>query len=363
MKHLSSGFTLGILGGGQLGRMSAIAAAKLGISVIIYCPEENAPATKVVKDSIIAAYDDQTALKQFSDKTDIISYEFENIPVETIEYLESLKPNSVLPDKNLLKVSQDRIEEKKFLNDLGIETAQWTAVQTKEDIQTASQTLSSDEFILKTARFGYDGKGQIKFNTENIDNIDTFLHDVGNVPLILESCVDFTAEISVIIARDKDGKTVAYGPMLNEHKNHILDKTYFPANISETAKNKAIDIALQIGNAINLRGVLTVEFFLCDDNKILVNEIAPRTHNSGHWTIDACAVSQFENHVRTVCGLSVGSPEPHSDAHMLNLIGNDIHTIEPYFDDPTASIHLYSKKEARKGRKMGHITFLKPKGD
>ncbi len=358
--------TLGILGGGQLGRMSAMAAARLGIPVVIFCPEENSPASHVAKETIVASYNDQESLKTFVEKTDIISYEFENIPVETISYIESLKANSIFPEKTLLDVSQDRVKEKGFLNAHNIRTARWATISTLDDIASVISDWKADSFILKTARFGYDGKGQIKCETsgfENNEHLKTFLHDTKDQDIIMEEVVNFTCEISVIIARDKDGKTETYGPMLNEHKNHILHKTFIPADVSLNVSEETSRIANIIAGAVNLRGVLTVELFVLPDNTILVNEIAPRTHNSGHWSIDACAVSQFENHVRTVCGLPVGSSTYHSHATMLNLIGDDINQIKDHLDKPNTCIHSYGKETVRDGRKMGHITFLKSKTD
>ncbi|PCJ99864.1 MAG: 5-(carboxyamino)imidazole ribonucleotide synthase [Zetaproteobacteria bacterium] len=364
MTDFTHDFTLGILGGGQLGRMSAMAAARLGISVIIFCPEQDTPASHVASSTIVASYDDKIALKEFSDRTDAISYEFENIPVETVEYLETLKQNNVFPDRNLLNVSQDRVKEKEFINASGIETARWKAISNTNDIKDTLAEWNAHAFILKTTRFGYDGKGQGKFDTLEAgqdDKLSNFLTNTQNQRLIMEELVDFTCEISIIIARDKTSKTAIYGPMLNEHKNHILHTTTMPANLNEEIEKQAIQIADTIATTLNLTGVLTVELFVCPDNRILVNEIAPRTHNSGHWSIDACAVSQFENHVRSVCGLPIGLPERHSDARMLNLIGDDINSIDEHLIAPHSCVHLYGKKEARSGRKMGHITFLRPK--
>ncbi len=362
MDRLSKELTLGILGGGQLGRMSAIAAARLGISVIIFCPNKNSPASYVCKETIIAPYDDKDALKKLSKKTDFISYEFENIPIETIEYLNSLKPDSVLPNKSLLDVSQDRIKEKTFLNDHGIKTTRWNSISNIDDIKNTLKGWGGNEFILKTTRFGYDGKGQIKGDIKSLNEVNAFLNDTDGQNLIMEELVDFACEISVIIARDIEGNSEAYGAMLNEHKNHILHKTSVPSGISKIIENTAIDIAKNIAATINLTGVLTVEFFVCRNGSVLVNEIAPRTHNSGHWSIDACCVSQFENHVRTVCGLPASPPARHSDATMLNLIGDDVNNIDALLDAPNACLHLYGKKDARSGRKMGHITFIKSKG-
>ncbi len=358
---LPSHVTLGILGGGQLGRMSAMAAARLGIEVIIYCPEIDCPASYVAKETITAAYDDEAALRDFSEKTNVISYEFENIPIKTVEYLEKLKPGSVLPERTLLDVSQDRLKEKSFLNGLNIETVRWKEVKTIEDIEQACHEWGSKSFVIKTTRFGYDGKGQVKGNSENIledQDLEAFLNAAKDQALIMEEFSAFDYEISVIAARDKHGKTEFYGPMLNEHKNHILHKTTVPCGSSEAVIKKSREIAERIANAVNLAGVLTVEFFVCNSDTVLVNEIAPRTHNSGHWSIDACCVSQFENHVRCVCGLNVGSPGRHSDSGMLNLIGSDIKEIDGYLTQENACIHLYGKKDIKDGRKMGHITTL-----
>ena len=359
----SSGITLGILGGGQLGRMSALAAARLGIDVVIYTPEENSPASQVVKNTIVAAYDDRVALEKFSAASDFISYEFENIPIETITYLQSLKKNSVFPDENLLDVSQDRIKEKTFLNDLEIETTQWAEIANIEDIKDHIKKWQSDGFIIKTARFGYDGKGQIKCDVDSYledNSLKSFFSDHENDVLILENLIDFSCEISTIVARDCDGVTAIYGPMLNDHKDHILNSTIIPSALPEHIEDKILYVSKKVADSVKLTGALTVEFFVDENEEILVNEIAPRTHNSGHWTIDACAVSQFENHVRTVCGLSVGSSARHSDAVMLNLIGDDIDSVTEHLHAANTCVHLYGKKETRVGRKMGHINFLKP---
>ncbi len=332
--------------------MSAQAAANLGIETVIFCPESNAPASQVSGQTIIADYGDQQALKAFSDLCDFITYEFENIPVKTIQYLESLKKNSVFPEKRLLEVSQDRIVEKSFLNDLGIKTAGWQAIQDINDI-------GADKFIIKTARFGYDGKGQIKSFKEDPDLRHFFKQHEGQ-DLILEDIVDFDCEISVVIARDHHGRTQSYGPMLNEHKNHILHHTRYPAKQAQHIDEQARNIAEKIANAVDLRGVLTVEYFVTKSGDLLVNEIAPRTHNSGHWSLDACAVSQFENHVRCVCGLDALDPARQDTALMINLIGDDIYKINAFKSMTNAHIHLYGKSEARAGRKMGHITVLNP---
>lgn len=359
---LPSHVTLGILGGGQLGRMSAMAAARLGIKVIIFCPEKDCPASYVAKETITADYENEAALRDFSAKTDVISYEFENIPVQTIEYLESLKSGSVLPERTLLDVSQDRIKEKSFLNNLDIETVRWKEISSLKDIEKTCTEWASRRFVIKTTRFGYDGKGQIKGEVGSVfenKELDSFMQNTNDQALIMEDFSEFDYEISVIVARDKFGKTEFYGPMLNEHKNHILHKTRVPCGSPDNVIEKSHDIAGRIANAVNLVGVLTVEYFVCNNDTVLVNEIAPRTHNSGHWSIDACAVSQFENHIRCVCGLNVGAPGRHSNALMLNLIGNDINE---YLTCDKACVHLYGKNDIKEGRKMGHITTLTEKG-
>ncbi len=332
--------------------MSAQAAMKLGIETVIFCPEANSPASQISDQTFIAEYDDESALKAFSDSCDFISYEFENIPVKTIDYLNTLKSNYVFPETKLLEVSQDRIVEKGFINDLDIRTAGWKAISSLDDIDV-------DTFIIKTARFGYDGKGQIK-SYKNDPDLSIFLESHKRQDLILEHIIDFKCEISVVVARDKNGKTETYGPMLNEHKNHILHHTYHPAGQDPHIDKKAREIAEKIANAVHLRGVLTVEYFVTKDGDLLVNEIAPRTHNSGHWSIDACAASQFENHVRCVCGLDVAEPVHNKSALMINLIGEDIYKIDDFKTMANAHIHLYGKEEARAGRKMGHITVLNP---
>ena len=344
---------LGILGGGQLGRMSAQAASKLGIYTVIFCPEENSPASQVADETIVADYDNQDALKTLSERCDYITYEFENIPTDTVDYLNTLKRNTTFPKKKLLEVSQDRITEKQFLNDLGIATTKWKNVSSPEDIDVT-------DFILKTSRFGYDGKGQIKACKDDESKFATFFELYNGQEIILEHIVDFEDEISVVVARDMHNKTYTYGPMLNVHKNHILHHTHHPSEQYKMVQDHACEIAAKIADAVNLRGVLTVEYFVTKDMTLLVNEIAPRTHNSGHWSIDACVASQFENHVRCVCGLDVKEPVAHAPALMINLIGDDIHYIQDFEMMRNAHIHLYGKKEARAGRKMGHITVLNP---
>jgi 5-(carboxyamino)imidazole ribonucleotide synthase len=346
--------TLGILGGGQLGMMSAQAAEKIGIRTIIYTPEENSPASTVAYKTICADYLNKETLKDFAAQTDFISYEVENIPLETIEYLSTLKP--VYPEKSLLEASQDRIKEKSHLNSIGIPTAKWSAPESADEIRETLAEWGTQSCILKTARFGYDGKGQARISSDT--NIDTLWSQFNNTPIVMEEIIDFDCEVSVIIARDINGKTAHFGPMLNAHKNHILSKTTAPAPIPTKIKNEAIALTETLAKRLDLIGVLTLELFITKDGKILANEIAPRTHNSGHWTIDACDCSQFEQHVRTVCGLPVGNPQAHSPATMINLIGDDIENTKDYEDKDGVFIHNYGKTEVKPGRKMGHITIL-----
>jgi 5-(carboxyamino)imidazole ribonucleotide synthase len=348
--------TLGILGGGQLGRMSAMAAARLGISTHIYCPEEACPASLVTPYFTCAEYEDEAALKAFAEQVDVISFEFENIPLQTIEFLKKHKP--VYPDSRLLEVSQNRLVEKDFLNSIDIPTAPWAPCHSATDIEVTLEKWQAEACIIKTARFGYDGKGQI-FHRLN-DNIKENWLKLNTDEAVIEGVIDFDYEISVIVARDLKGQSVTYPAVRNDHKNHILDKTTFPApNLNEDIAKEASNMAHKIAEAVDLVGVLALELFATKDNQLIANEIAPRTHNSGHWTMDACAVSQFENHVRTVCALPVGDTTPHSAAEMINLIGDDVNDLDKYLSMPNAHIHLYGKTTVKEGRKMGHVTILK----
>ncbi len=335
--------------------MSALAAARLGIGCVIFAPEENSPTSQVARETIVADYEDEQALTEFSKKVDVISYEFENIPVKTVRYLQNLKP--VYPDERLLEVAQDRLTEKNHLNAIKIPTGRYAPIDTPRDIEKIVSDWSAKEVIIKTRRFGYDGKGQERISMDS--NFETALSELNNAPCIMEEIIDFDCEISVIIARDIHGKSEIYGPMINEHENHILHKTTMPCPLDETIQTAAKDAVKRLADDLNLIGVLTLELFVTKDGQILANEIAPRTHNSGHWTIDACAVSQFENHVRTVCGLPVGAPGRHSDCEMLNIIGDDAKTAEKYLNQKNACLHLYGKHDIRPGRKMGHVTVLK----
>ena len=351
------GGTLGILGGGQLGRMLALAAARLGIDAHIFCSEENCPASRVAAAFTCAEYDDWTALHSFAEAVDAVTTEFENVPAATAEYLAEHKP--VRPTAHALEIAQDRVAEKAFLNEHGIGTAPWRTVTTAPDLDAALGALGFPA-ILKTRRLGYDGKGQARIAAAN--DTEAALETVHAAPSILEGFVDFEREISVIAARGADGAVVCYDSGENRHEAGILRETSVPAQISPEQRAKAITIATTIVEALDYVGVIGVEMFVTPDG-LLVNEIAPRVHNTGHWTLEGCHISQFEQHVRAVSGWPLGSPERHSDAVMLNLLGDEAEDFAGLAGDPAAALHLYGKGEARAGRKMGHVTRLSPKSE
>ncbi len=339
--------------------MSALAAARLGIETHIFTPETGSPASQVAAKTIVAPYDDRKALSRFAEDVNVITYEFENIPVETVRYLQKLKP--VYPDDNLLEISQHRVKEKQFLNDIGIPTARWAAMSKADDIFGVLREWNASCCILKTCRLGYDGKGQVRFRIG--DDIYETWAKIGSDDVIAEEIVDFTSEISMIIARDKLSQTAVYGPVHNEHRNHILFRSSVPAPIPDQLAEDARRMVELLAEAVDLVGVMALEMFVTSHGKILANEIAPRTHNSGHWTIDACACSQFENHIRTVCGLNIGFPARHSDAVMVNMIGSDIRQASKFLEIKNACVHDYGKNETREGRKMGHVTLLLRPGE
>lgn len=353
---LAPGGTLGILGGGQLGRMLAMAAARLGIRCHVYCPDKGSPAFDVASVHTLAAYDDEDALARFADAVDRITYEFENVPAATAEFLAARKP--VHPKPSALAVAQDRFSEKSFIHGLGIGTARFANAESAADIAAGWPHVGAPA-ILKTRRMGYDGKGQAKVASP-AEAEDAFVR-FGGVPCVLESFEKFDREISVVAARAEDGTIAAYDAVENIHENHILARTLAPARLSATQAQAAAEIAARLLAALDYVGVIGVEMFAFDDGRLLVNEIAPRVHNSGHWTLDACATSQFEQHVRTVCGWPLGAPDRHSDAVMENLIGKAALPWQALAAGG-GCLHLYGKREARPGRKMGHVTHLYPLG-
>lgn len=355
MTLIAPGGHIGILGDGQLGRMMALAAAEMGYFVHIFGQEENSPAAQVSHNSTIADYGDKSALEAFAKSVDVVTLEFENIPTETISFLEKIVP--VRPNRQVLEVTQDRLLEKSFINNLGIGTAAFANVENIHELTNAAQHIGTPA-ILKTRRLGYDGKGQTRI--DHASRIDAAWAEMKDAPSILEGFVNFKMEISVIVARGADGDIHTYMPVENRHKNHILDTTLAPAKISKKVAKRAEKIAQLIAAKIDLIGLLAVEMFVTSDDDVLVNELAPRPHNSGHWTIEACATSQFHQIIRAVCGLPLGNPEHHSNATMRNLIGDDVDQWTDIMADTKNSLHLYGKVEAREGRKMGHVTKLFP---
>ncbi|HEX7775772.1 MAG TPA: 5-(carboxyamino)imidazole ribonucleotide synthase [Parvibaculum sp.] len=354
------GGRIGILGGGQLGRMLALAAAELGLACHIYCPDEDAPAMDVAAEGTRAAYEDAAALARFADSVDVVTYEFENVPAETAAILAAHAP--VRPGALALATAQDRWVEKNFLASHGIPTAAFADVPDARTLDAALKLIGAPA-VLKTRRFGYDGKGQAKIS--DAADADAAWNEIGGQPAILEGFVPFEREISVIVARGFDGDVAAYDPVENIHTNHILDRTFAPAALEAALANDARAIAAKIVGELDYVGVMGVEMFVLPAGKgprLLVNEIAPRVHNSGHWTMDACTVSQFEQHIRAICGWPPGSPARHSDAVMTNLIGNDVEGWADFVAEPATALHLYGKAEARPGRKMGHVTRLYPLG-
>lgn len=355
---LHNGATIGIIGGGQLGRMLAMAAARLGFQTVILEPQADCPAAQVANRQIVAAYDDPKALADLAAASDVITYEFENVPVSAADKL--AETAIVLPPPAALEISQDRFNEKQFLNESGIETAPWRLVDDEETLIAALGALG-ERGILKTRRLGYDGKGQVRLTSLD----ETAAHDaliaINKAPAILEGFVDFEREVSVIAARDRSGNVAIYDIAENVHKDGILATSTVPARITAETADAARQAAEKLLHALDYVGVLGLEFFVLKDGSLLANEFAPRVHNSGHWTEAACAISQFEQHIRAVAGLPLGNTDRHSDCVMENLIGNDVDKVPAILSKPNAVLHLYGKKEAREGRKMGHVTHIKPR--
>jgi 5-(carboxyamino)imidazole ribonucleotide synthase len=346
------GGTIGILGGGQLGRMLSLAAARLGLMTHIFSDENDAPAFQVSAAQTCASYSDVEALIAFARACDVITCEFENVPAETIAILSDIKPSN--PNAESLAIFQDRFREKSFVNHFGDVTADFAEVNTEVGARAAFAQIGSVA-ILKTRHFGYDGKGQIRVATaeEAADAIRAF----QGKACILERYIDFDFEASVIAARGADGAFVAYDVPENDHRDHILRRSTVPSRLSDGQAAEAKAMARKIAEALDYVGVLCVELFVTREGQLLINEIAPRVHNSGHWTIDACAVSQFEQHIRAVASWPLGSTERHSDAVMENIIGEEARDWQALVARGGA-LHLYGKSEIRPGRKMGHITWL-----
>ena len=337
--------TIGILGGGQLGRMLSAAASRLGLRCHIFEPGA-APAGDVAWRVTTAPYEDEAALRAFADSVDVITYEFENVPTSALDLLESIRP--IRPNRRALAVSQDRLTEKTFLNDIGLATAPFADVPGPADLDAAVQAIGRPS-ILKTRRMGYDGKGQVRIGDGPAE--------WTGAPSVLEGFVDFSAEISVIIARGADGQVAAFDPGLNVHEGGILRTTAVPCGLAGAVTTDAVLIAARIANALDYVGVMGVELFVTAQG-LIVNEIAPRVHNSGHWTQAGCAVDQFEQHIRAVAGLPLGDGRRYADVRMENLIGDDLDRVPDLLGAPNTQVHLYGKGAPRPGRKMGHVNRI-----
>ncbi|MCR9108178.1 5-(carboxyamino)imidazole ribonucleotide synthase [Marivita sp. XM-24bin2] len=350
---LPIGSTIGIIGGGQLGRMLSVAASRLGFRCHIFEPGANPPAGHVADQVTTAAYDDEDALRAFGKSVDIITYEFENIPTAALDLLQDLAP--IHPGREALRVSQDRLTEKTFLQELGLQTAPFADVTDAASLEAALDKIGTPS-ILKTRRFGYDGKGQARIMSR--ENAAQALADMNEAPAILEGFVDFSHEVSVIAARSLDGSVAAFDPGENVHSDGILRTTTVPARLTASQRTDAVLLAAKIANALNYVGVMGVELFVTPNN-LIVNEIAPRVHNSGHWTQNGCSVDQFEQHIRAITGWPLGDGQRHTDIVMENLIGDDMDRVPDLAKTPDCALHLYGKAETKPGRKMGHVNHIK----
>ena len=358
---LKPGDTIGILGGGQLGRMLAMAAARLGLRCQIFSPDPDSPAFDVVLNATCAEYADVEALELFANDVDVITYEFENVPAATAMVLAARRP--VLPAQRILETTQDRLIEKDFIRKLGIGIADYADVSSVEMLRAAIARIGLPA-VIKTRRFGYDGKGQAIIREG--DDIGQVWDDLATRSAILEAFIPFEREISVIAARAADGQVECFDVTENEHRDHILKISRAPADIPKALAAQARGIAETIASALDYVGVLAVEMFVVQGSggpQVLVNEIAPRVHNSGHWTLDGASISQFEQHIRAIAGWPLGKPVRHGPVTMTNLIGDDINDHEQWLTVPGATVHLYGKGPARAGRKMGHVTQVFPRED
>lgn len=346
---LPTGSVIGILGGGQLGRMLSVAASRLGYRCHVFEPSEAAPAGQVSEHLVTAPYDDLEALTRFANGVDVVTYEFENVPTEALDAIEALRP--IHPGRTALAISQDRLMEKRFLEEQGLTVAPFADVSDLESLQKALAAIGAPS-ILKTRRFGYDGKGQVRLAYDG--DAERALSALKGAPAILEGFVDFSHEVSVIAARGLDGSVACFDPGENIHRDGILRTTTVPARLSPAQRSDAVLIAAKVLNALDYVGVLGVELFVTAAG-LVVNEFAPRVHNSGHWTQNGCAIDQFEQHIRAIAGWPLGDGARHSDVEMENLIGDDLDRLPGIAGDPVASLHLYGKPDVRPGRKMGHV--------
>jgi 5-(carboxyamino)imidazole ribonucleotide synthase len=344
--------TVGILGGGQLGRMLAVAASRLGLRTHVYAPDADPIAAQVANGVTTAPYEDAAALTEFSDAVDVVTYEFENVPAEALDQLESAR--KLLPRRNALTISQDRLVEKSFLTDAGLTTAPYANVETDSDVVDAAAGIGTPS-IMKTRRLGYDGKGQVLLRGP--DDAAPAWAELGKVPCIVEGFVDYRCEISVIAARSQGGEVVCFEPGENVHRDGILRTTRVPASISEKERAGALHVATTVLEGLDYVGVMGIELFVTPDG-LVVNEIAPRVHNSGHWTQNGCVIDQFEQHIRSVAGWPLGDGRRHSDVEMTNLIGDDVLDVAALARDPGLALHVYGKADMKPGRKMGHVNRI-----
>jgi 5-(carboxyamino)imidazole ribonucleotide synthase len=356
MAAIPPGATIGILGGGQLGRMLALAAAPLGYRCHIFCPDQDPPAGQVSAAVTLADYDDAAALRNFAAAVDVVTFEFENVPAACLELLADLV--AVSPGAKALAVTQDRLAEKNFARDAGAETAPFAAVSTLAELEAAVTEIACPA-VLKTRRFGYDGKGQVRLDQPG--DAASAWRQVGEAPSILEGFVVFDKEISVLAARTRDDDVVVYPAIENNHRNHILDTSVVPADVPAELARRAEACARLMARELDYVGVLAVEMFVAGD-RLLINEMAPRVHNSGHWTIEGAQTSQFEQHIRAICGLPLGDVSLNGEIVMRNLIGDDAEAWRDILGEPGQHLHLYGKSESRPGRKMGHVTKVRKPG-
>ncbi len=354
VKVLPPGSTIGILGGGQLGRMTALAAAQLGYRCIVFAPEAESVAGLVSAGHVQGAYEDTAALARFAAQVDVITYEFENVPEAAVIECDKHKP--VRPGGTAIHFAQHRLREKEFFRRAGIGTADYQRIASEADIAQASALPG----ILKTCTEGYDGKGQFRVSTRA--ELAAAWEKSGRRECILEALVDFICEISAIVARALDGTAVCFPIGLNEHRDGILRTTTVPSGLPAGTLATAERYGLELAKSLDLAGLVALEMFVTRDGRVLANEMAPRPHNSGHWTIDACVTSQFEQLVRAICGLPLGSVEILAPSRMINLIGEEANDWPKFLADPTARLHLYGKSRPRPGRKMGHVTYVSPSG-
>lgn len=344
------GGRVGILGAGQLGRMLAMAGARMGLRVMLYDPSFDPPGGQVAT-AIQGDWTDEQSLRAFARSVDVVTLEFENVPLATMEMLEPLVP--LYPSAKVLKIAQDRYEEKSFLNAIGVETAPYAAISTIDHL-TDSLAFFDAPAIIKTRRMGYDGKGQVR--VEGLEQAGEALATFKGRALIVEQVIPFVAELSVIVARGRDGTIKTYDVVENTHEGGILRRSMVPATVDREATDRAVEIATKVVEKIGHVGVMGVEFFLAPDGRLLVNEVAPRVHNTGHWTQEACMISQFEQHMRAVCGWPLGDTRRHCDAVMDNLLGEEVHDWARLAAEPGLALHIYGKRDAAPGRKMGHVT-------